>query len=346
MLKPSESFSFKVKAVNNAELAVGHHYRAKVKAMGRLEGNDVSSAELSAAKVTVVETADANIVTNAANTAKNKVVLPGVAEEVLTFNYNVKNDSVDVSKLTLDTANLVLTDIESVEVCFDNICPADTFEYSAQDKLDVKFLNLLTLEPKNYNVRVNVNFAEGAIVSPEYFYADLETALTSDGNVANNTTAEKAAAQADSKYISLKAVVDAVESIDTTNDTKLNAAISAVETHKANLLPSTYIALKDALKSDGNADNNLDVEKAKAQALDRYVVMKSIRDKVEGIADGDANKTLGEALDAVKASRARVQTVKRFTGVELGGKKGTFSYSHWVARSYPFLAVKEKNTNT
>lgn len=32
--------------------------------------------------------------------------------------------------------------------------------------------------------------------------------------------------------------------------------------------------------------------------------------------------------------------------VAIGGKTAALSYKHWVAKSYPFLAVKEKNTNT
>ena len=97
--------------------------------------------------------------------AKNKIVAPGVLTDVASFNYNVKNDSVDLDRITIATTGFTTDNLDDVAVSFDNITPS-VESYSIDNTthvLTVKFASLLTLPAKNYKVRVSANFSENTI---------------------------------------------------------------------------------------------------------------------------------------------------------------------------------------
>lgn len=238
-LEPGKSMPFEVRVVNDANLAAGNNYKLTVKVKGRLEGNDVDSAEINAAKVIVKGSADTAIIGNTANAAENKMILPGVRTEVANFNYNVKNDSVDLNKVEFDVAGFAANDIDSVDVCFDDLCPANTSTV-AGGKLTVNFLNVVTLTDKNYKAKVFVTFNESAAgngMTPANkakfdFYKAVKAALANDGDATNNNTKEKAAAEAVANYAAeasaaVKAAVTAIVANDA--DATLKAAQDAVK---------------------------------------------------------------------------------------------------------------------
>ena len=162
-LKPGESVKFELRAINSASLVANDNYRLSVKAKGTLEGNTVETVALNSVYVKVAGAATTSVVSN--TNAKNKIVAPGVLTDVASFNYNVKNDSVDLDTITIATTNLTTANLDDVAVSFDNITPS-VESYSIDDTthvLTVKFPSLLTLPAKNYKVKVSVNFSENTI---------------------------------------------------------------------------------------------------------------------------------------------------------------------------------------
>ena len=162
-LKPGESVKFELRAINSASLVANDNYRLSVKAKGTLEGNTVETVALNSVYVKVAGAATTSVVSN--TNAKNKIVAPGVLTDVASFNYNVKNDSVDLDTITIATTNLTTANLDDVAVSFDNITPS-VESYSIDDTthvLTVKFASLLTLPAKNYKVKVSVNFSENTI---------------------------------------------------------------------------------------------------------------------------------------------------------------------------------------
>jgi len=162
-LKPGESVKFELRAINSASLVANDDYRLSVKAKGTLEGNTVETVALNSVYVKVAGAATTSVVSN--TNAKNKIVAPGVLTDVASFNYNVKNDSVDLDRITIATTNLTTDNLDDVSVSFDNITPS-VESYSIDNTthvLTVKFANLLTLPAKNYKVKVSANFSENTI---------------------------------------------------------------------------------------------------------------------------------------------------------------------------------------
>ena len=162
-LKPGESVKFELRTINSASLVANDDYRLSVKAKGTLEGNTVETVALNSVYVKVAGAATTSVVSN--TNAKNKIVAPGVLTDVASFNYNVKNDSVDLDRITIATTNLTTDNLDDVSVSFDNITPS-VESYSIDNTthvLTVKFANLLTLPAKNYKVKVSANFSENTI---------------------------------------------------------------------------------------------------------------------------------------------------------------------------------------
>ena len=160
-LKPGESVKFELRAINSPSLVANDDYRLSVKAKGTLEGNTVETVELNSAYVKVAGAATTSVVSNTND--KNKIVAPGVLTDVASFNYNVKNDSVDLDTITIATNNLTTANLDDVSVSFDNITPSVESYKIDGNVLTVKFASLLTLPAKNYKVKVSVNFSENTI---------------------------------------------------------------------------------------------------------------------------------------------------------------------------------------
>ncbi len=158
-IEPGKTLKFELRAINNADLVKNDQYRFEVHAKGTLEGNNAPTTTLKSAYVKVADSATTSIVTN---TPKNLVVLPGVATEVASFNYNVKNDSVDLEEVVFDST-IADGDLDDLTVSFGDVTPAVEKVTVAGGKVTVKFANLVTLQPKNYNVRVLANFSEAAV---------------------------------------------------------------------------------------------------------------------------------------------------------------------------------------
>ena len=160
-LKPGESVKFELRAINSPSLVANDDYRLSVKAKGTLEGNTVETVALNSAYVKVAGAATTSVVSNTND--KNKIVAPGVLTDVASFNYNVKNDSVDLDTITIATTDLTTDNLDDVSVSFDNITPSVESYKIDGNVLTVKFASLLTLPAKNYKVKVSVNFSENTI---------------------------------------------------------------------------------------------------------------------------------------------------------------------------------------
>ena len=89
--------------------------------------------------------------------------MPGNLTEVASFNYNVKNDTVDIDSVVLTGEGFRNGDVDYAEVRFGDVNPSiDTVTTTASGVV-VRFANLVTLPAKNYNVKVALNFSEGAV---------------------------------------------------------------------------------------------------------------------------------------------------------------------------------------
>ena len=160
-IQPGKSIKFELRAINNADIASGNKYRVEVMAKGTLEGNTVTTSVIKSAYVEISGHATTTVVGN--SSAKNSIVVPGNLTEVASFNYNVKNDTVDIDSVVLTGEGFRNGDVDYAEVRFGDVNPSiDTVTTTAAGVV-VKFANLVTLPAKNYNVKVALNFAEGAV---------------------------------------------------------------------------------------------------------------------------------------------------------------------------------------
>ena len=162
-VEPGKSLKFELRAINNADILATNDYRFDVMAKGTLEGNTVTTTVLKSAYVKVSSHATTTVVGN--SSAKNSIVLPGHSTEVASFNYNVKNDTVDIDGLAIAGTNFAAGDVDDVVVRFGDIVPAVDSVTASATGVFVKFANLVTLPAKNYNVKVAMNFSEGAVNS-------------------------------------------------------------------------------------------------------------------------------------------------------------------------------------
>lgn len=160
-IQPGKSLKFELRAINNADIAATNKYRFDVMAKGTLEGNTVTTTVLKSAYVEVSSHATTTVVGN--SSAKNSIVLPGHSTEVASFNYNVKNDTVDIDGLAIAGTNFAAGDVDDVVVRFGDNVPAVDSVVTSSTGVFVKFANLVTLPAKNYNVKVAMNFSESAV---------------------------------------------------------------------------------------------------------------------------------------------------------------------------------------
>jgi hypothetical protein len=117
-VEPGKTVKFEVRLIPHASLATGSVFKLGVDVVGKLNGNDTTSSVLQTAKVTVNEGATTNVV---ANTTDNKLLVkPGVSTKVASFNYNVKNDSKDVTTMQLAITGIAAptTEIDDLTIDF------------------------------------------------------------------------------------------------------------------------------------------------------------------------------------------------------------------------------------
>jgi hypothetical protein len=74
-------------------------FKTAISASGKLNGNTVSTSSSNSATVKVTDKASSTITSQ---TAKNKIIFPGVSTEVASFDLNVKNDSMEVNTIAFD----------------------------------------------------------------------------------------------------------------------------------------------------------------------------------------------------------------------------------------------------
>ena len=161
-IEAGQSAKFEVRIIPHADLADGKNFRFKVKLSGKLDGNDTTSAALNSAYIAVNKGATTNIV---ANTNNNKLIVkPGKSEQVASFNYNVRSDSVDVETMELVTNGIDVDDIDSIDVDFGGSIGAPGLTYKESENwILITFNNIVTLPVDNHKVTVSMDFNESAI---------------------------------------------------------------------------------------------------------------------------------------------------------------------------------------
>jgi hypothetical protein len=113
-------------------LAATDEFKVTVSAAGKIDGNTVSTSATNGAKVIVMDKASATIV---AETAKNKIIFPGVSTEIAAFDLNVKNDNAEVNKIVFtvnDVANWSTNDISDVTVDFGGSVGAPSLTWTTE----------------------------------------------------------------------------------------------------------------------------------------------------------------------------------------------------------------------
>ena len=159
-LEPGASIKFEVRMIPNADLVEGDAFRVAVTAEGKVDGNTTTTSPIYSANVKVKGSATAAIV--ASTSWKNLIVIPGASTEVASFNYNVKNDSVDLTDVVFSGLNLSGADIDDVVIDFDGNKPSITY-VASDTALTLTFDNTLTLPVKNYKVKLFVTFNNHAV---------------------------------------------------------------------------------------------------------------------------------------------------------------------------------------
>ena len=144
-------------------------FKFSVSVEGKLDGNTTSSSALKTAKVTATAGGTETVV---GNTTDNKLIVkPGVSVKIASFNYNVKNDSVDLNSLKLKVKNLTASELDDLTIDFGGSvgAPGLTFvggsDSATEWDLDISFNNVVTLPVANYKVSVYATFNESAIKS-------------------------------------------------------------------------------------------------------------------------------------------------------------------------------------
>ena len=177
---------------NSSTWVVADNFKFNVTVAGKLDGNDTSSSALKTAKVTATAGASSSIV---ANTTDNKqIIKPGVSTKVASFNYNVKNDSIDVNKLYLKVAGFNADNLDDLTVDFGGSVGAPGLTYKSitttttNDTIEVEFSNVVTLPEANYKVNVYATFNDNAIDVTK-------TVTVSNVGVVNDTTKKQAEKQ-------------------------------------------------------------------------------------------------------------------------------------------------------
>ena len=162
-VEPGQTVKFEIRMIPNADLVATDTFKFKVAVAGKLDGNDTVSSDLNSANVTATAGATSTVV---ANTTDNKLIVkPGVSTKVASFNYNVKNDSMDISTMQLVVDGFTAADIDDLTIDFWGSVgtPSLTYVDWATNFINVTFPNVVTLPVANYKVSVYATFNESAI---------------------------------------------------------------------------------------------------------------------------------------------------------------------------------------
>ncbi len=184
-VEPGKSIKFEVRFIPSANLRAHTDtttFRVTVWAEGKLNGNTVSSARNNSATVKVMSKSAATISTQ---TAKSKMIVPGVDTEIASFDYKVKNDNMEVNTLWLKVgAGFTTSNVDNLTIDFGGNVGAPSLTWdstataSAAGIAKVEFDNTVTIpaSDSNYKVKVIAQFAESAASA---------TALTIDAVAVN-----------------------------------------------------------------------------------------------------------------------------------------------------------------
>ena len=159
---PTESACTSTWGSYQAATTGADNFRFAVSVEGKLDGNTTSSAPLRSAKVTATAGATSSIV---ANTTNNKLLIkPGVSTQVASFNYNVKNDSIDIDKMTFKVDGFTSANLDDLTIDFGGSIGAPGLTFNdADDGIEANFSNVVTLPIANYKVVVKATFNDTAI---------------------------------------------------------------------------------------------------------------------------------------------------------------------------------------
>ena len=166
-VEAGKSIKFEVRFIPSASLVNGNTFKVTVSASGKIDGNTVSTSSTNGATVKVMDKASATIV---AQTAKNKIIFPGVSTEIAAFDLNIKNDSAEITKVELDvTSNKFLPeDVSDLTIDFGGSVGAPSLTWTnAGAKIVATFDNTVTMPVDNYKVKVYATFDESALGATE-----------------------------------------------------------------------------------------------------------------------------------------------------------------------------------
>ena len=163
-VEAGKSIKFEVRFIPNADLKATDEFKVTVSASGKIDGNTVSTSSTNGANVKVMDKASATIV---AQTAKNKIIFPGVSTEIAAFDLNIKNDSAELTKveLTVSSNDFSTDDVSDLTIDFGGSvwAPSLTWENTNATTITASFDNTVTLPVDNYKVKVYATFDESAL---------------------------------------------------------------------------------------------------------------------------------------------------------------------------------------
>ena len=175
-IEPGKTAKFEVRFIPSANLRMGTagnetSFKVAISAGGKLNGNTVNTSSSNSATVKVINKSSATIV---ADTAKNKIIFPGVSTEVAAFDLNVKNDSMEINTIAFDVTpgKYDSSKISDLTIDFGGTVGAPSFTWgntridwttAMNTRIFVKFDNTVTLPVANYKVKVYATFDEDAL---------------------------------------------------------------------------------------------------------------------------------------------------------------------------------------
>ena len=112
-------------------------------------------------------TPSVNATTNIiASSMGNKIIKPWIATKIASFEYMVKNNSIDIDNIVFKVENLRSTDIDNIDIDFwwSIGTPALSFKDLDNSHIIINFNNTIKIPEGRYNVNVYATFNESAIV--------------------------------------------------------------------------------------------------------------------------------------------------------------------------------------
>ena len=163
-LAAGESVKFTLYVMPKAWLQAWDQFRFDVTVEGKSEGNTLWSSVLKSALVKVNPGAT---VTTVAQTAKNKVIFPGVSTEIASFDYTVENDNAEVKTFTIIPTDNYFSanDLNDLTIDFGGKvgAPALSYESVGTGLIVATFNSIQSIPEGKYNVKVYATFEESAI---------------------------------------------------------------------------------------------------------------------------------------------------------------------------------------